>query len=115
MTLIEKQKTFLQLLPRLIDFIYKSGYEGTIGQAHRPIEVAKYYSENGNGVANSLHCLKLAIDLNLFKNGKYLVRTEDYRTIGEYWETLSGPGFKCCWGGHFQDGNHFSIEHNGVR
>ncbi|HBJ0947911.1 TPA: M15 family metallopeptidase, partial [Escherichia coli] len=32
---------------------------------------------------------------------------------GEYWESLGGS-----WGGRFKsrpDGNHFSLEHNGVR
>ncbi|EJY8354924.1 M15 family metallopeptidase, partial [Cronobacter sakazakii] len=49
----------------------------------------------------------------LFINGKYATRTEDYLPLGEYWESLGGS-----WGGRFKtnpDGNHFSLEHNGVR
>ncbi|MGO3686517.1 MAG: M15 family metallopeptidase, partial [Proteus vulgaris] len=44
---------------------------------------------------------------------KYLTATSDYKELGEYWESLGGS-----WGGRFKtrpDGNHFSLEHNGVR
>jgi hypothetical protein len=58
--------------------------------------------------ANSLHKDRLAIDLNLFKNQDYLKSTEDYLPLGEYWESIGG-----AWGGRFNDGNHFSLEHNG--
>ncbi|MFQ9337054.1 MAG: M15 family metallopeptidase [Varibaculum sp.] len=53
------------------------------------------------------------MDFNLFVNGQYKTRTEDYLPLGEYWESLGG-----AWGGRFKsrpDGNHFSLEHNGVR
>lgn len=82
----------------LILFAYESGYELTFGDAwahegHKP---------------NSNHYIRLAIDLNLFKNGKWLTRTEDHLSLGEYWESIGG-----CWGGRFDDGNHYSLEHKG--
>lgn len=55
----------------------------------------------------------LAVDFNLFVNGQYKTDTADYLPLGEYWESLGGT-----WGGRFKsrpDGNHFSLEHNGVR
>ncbi|EOT8011848.1 TPA: M15 family metallopeptidase, partial [Escherichia coli] len=61
---------------------------------------------------NSLHTLRLAVDFNLFINGKYQADTDAYRPLGEYWESIGGT-----WGGRFSraDGNHFSLEHNGVK
>lgn len=57
---------------------------------------------------NSCHYYKLAADLNLFKDGRYLTKTEDHKPFGEYWESLGG-----AWGGHFGDANHYSLEHGG--
>ena len=59
---------------------------------------------------NSLHYIRLAIDLNLFEAGKYLRSSKDHAVLGLYWESLGGS-----WGGRFGDGNHYSLEHKGVR
>jgi hypothetical protein len=65
------------------------------------------------GRKNSLHKLKLAIDIDLFdKDLNYLQETEDHRIFGEYWESLHPD---CSWGGHFNDGNHYSIKYRGKR
>lgn len=84
-----------------------------IGEVQRTPECAALNAKKGTGIANSLHTQRLAVDLNLFVNGKYMTDTKDYLPLGEYWETLGGT-----WGGRFKsrpDGNHFSLEHNGVR
>lgn len=99
----------------LFNFIENEGYELTLGEAWRPPETARLYEQQGKGISSSLHCARLAIDLNLFRRGQYLTDTESYRLAGEYWESLSVDGCRHCWGGHFGDGNHFSIEHNGVK
>jgi hypothetical protein len=62
---------------------------------------------------NSLHYEGLAIDIDLFKDGKYLTQTEDHRVFGEFWEGLHQD---CRWGGRFKgcpDGNHYSINYQG--
>ena len=60
---------------------------------------------------NSLHYEGLAVDIDLCdKNGKYLMNTEDHEEFGEYWESLDP---KCCWGGRFHDGNHYSVTYQG--
>lgn len=115
MNLIQKQKAFPILLCRLIEHASKEGYEVTLGEAWRPPEMARIYAEKGKGIPNSLHAIRLAIDINLFRDGDFLTRTDDYGLVGEFWESLSSPDCRCIWGGRFQDGNHFSIEHNGVR
>lgn len=87
----------------------------TFGEAWRSPETAEVYKQKGKGISNSLHWERLAVDLNLFKDGKLLQETEDYRRAGELWEDMSCDEFECCWGGRFGDGNHFSILHEGVR
>lgn len=102
----------MALLPALITFAYQNGYELTGGQLHRSDEEAERLARLGLGIKNSVHRLKLAIDLNLFKDGKYLSSTESHRFLGEFWESLNPL---CRWGGRFGDGNHYSLEHNGVK
>jgi hypothetical protein len=56
------------------------------------------------------HKQRLAIDLNLFKGGVYQTSSEAHRPLGEWWEKQGG-----CWGGRWNDGNHYSFEHNGCK
>jgi hypothetical protein len=63
---------------------------------------------------NSLHHIGLAADLNLYWEGKYLSRSVDHRELGEWWEKLGDTlGLPLCWGGRFNDGNHYSLEWQG--
>lgn len=93
------------------------GYQVTLGEAYRTEEQSKIYADSGVGISNSLHRIRLAIDLNLFKNGKYLTDSKDYEPLGEWWESMSCQDYTLCWGGRFlkQDGNHFSMGHVGVK
>lgn len=108
----QKQSEFAYDVGLLIQKAYELGYEVTLAEAERPAWVAEVYAAFDRGIRNSLHIQKLAIDLNLFRDGDWLTKTEDYRELGEYWESLRDGN---CWGGRFGDGNHFSREHNGVR
>jgi hypothetical protein len=103
MSLSKKQQDFARHVADLIHQIYARGYACTFGHAYRcqdcPI-----------GMTDSVHKSRLAVDLNLFKDGEYLTDTEDYRQFGMYWEAL---GEHNRWGGAWDDGNHFSYEHQG--
>lgn len=114
---LNKQFVFARLIPDLIVYAFSQGYQVTLGEAWRSPETCELYAKAGRGVSNSLHRRRLAIDLNLFKDGKYLTASHDYKFLGDYWKSLSGLGYRCCWGGDFesQDGNHFSIENLGIR
>lgn len=112
MKLRQKQSLFLQLVAHLIDFAYSEGYELTFGEAWRSPEEALRLSKIKVGIRRSLHCDRLAVDLLLFKNGVYLTKSEAYLELGMFWESLHP---ECAWGGHFQDGNHFSMMHDGRR
>lgn len=108
-TLGAKQRRFVKMIGQLIQWSYDNGYELTFGDAYRDPRVHGAVGEKKSySSANSLHKEKLAVDFNLFKGGKYLDRTEDHKPLGEYWESIGG-----AWGGRFNDGNHYSLEHNG--
>lgn len=114
MTLREKQSLFVSLIAHLITFTYEQGYELTFGDAFRSKEESIRLNKLGLGIVNSLHSVRLAIDFNLFKNGKYLTDSDDYLELGMFWESLNPL---CAWGGRFtnRDGNHFSIMHEGKK
>lgn len=99
----EKQAQFAQMVARLIQKAAELGYEVTLGDAYRDPRVPY-------GHPKSLHRLRLAIDLNLFRNGQLLEGTEDHRLLGEWWESIGGT-----WGGRFNDGNHYSLAHGGMQ
>lgn len=117
LTLNQKQALFTKLIAHLIDYLNHHGFDVVFAEAYRTPAQAAQNAKDGIGIANSLHTLRLAIDLLLFKDGTYLKDSKDYKIAGEFWKSLSGPDYLCCWGGDFKkpDGDHFSIEHNGTR
>jgi hypothetical protein len=110
MTLRQKQSLFASLVPGLIEFAITEGYEITFGETYRSPEEAARLAKLGVGIKNSLHTLRLAIDLNLFRNGVYLATDAAHQPLGAFWELLHPL---CRWGGRFGDGNHYSLEHAG--
>lgn len=112
MTLSEKQRKFTVMIGRLIEWADKNGYGLTFGEAYRTPEQAQLNAKNGKGIANSLHTQRLAVDFNLFIDNQYQTDSAAYKPLGEFWESIGG-----AWGGRFSkpDGNHFSLEHNGVK
>lgn len=111
-TLSSKQMLFTQNLAKLIQYIKAQGYECALKEVYRPPKMAEWYAKMGLGISNSVHCAGLAADLAIFKDGKYLTNSQDYYFAGAYWKTLDPLN---RWGGDFksQDGNHFSMFHEG--
>ena len=108
MTLREKQSLFAAKVPGLIVKAISLGFEVTLGEVYRSPEEAERLAKAGKGIARSLHCDKLAIDINLFKDGKYLSSGKKHKELGEWWEAQGG-----AWGGRFGDPNHYSLEWKG--
>lgn len=104
-TLRQVQSEFARLVPRLIDKAFELGFEVTLGDAYRDPRVPY-------GHLFSAHKKRLAIDLNLFRNGVFLEATEEHRELGEWWKQQHELA---RWGGDFHDGNHYSFEWGGVR
>jgi D-alanyl-D-alanine carboxypeptidase len=121
MTLIEKQHLFMRLLGEFLVWVYQQpGYALAGGELQRKQAQALLNAAAGVGIANSLHLRGLAIDLMLFIEGVYQTNSEAYRPLGEKWKSMHplarwGGDFKDPRGNPKPDGDHFSIEHEGVR
>lgn len=105
MRLSDRQKQHARNIAKLVLWLFENGYEATYGDAYRDQRSHGKYGEAGPyGARYSNHKLRCANDLNLFKDGVYLQETDDYREVGEKWESLSPYN---RWGGRYSDGNHF--------
>ena len=120
MKLSEAQREFARHISFLIQHMDIAGYECTFGDAYRSPRSHGGMGEKGPyGRATSAHKQRLAVDLNLFKDGKYLTETADYKTMGDYWKALNNSN---VWGGDIDfdndgfgdDGNHFSRRYGGI-
>jgi|SRR5882672_2392524 len=113
-TLGQRQRRFLPLVAKLIDWAYAQGFELTAGELYRTPEQAALNAAKGSGIAHSLHTQRLAVDLQLFKDGIYLTDPTAYRPLGEFWKTLDPDA---AYGGDFKsiDADHFSLSWNGVK
>jgi len=106
----QKQSEFALNVVKLLKFMDDRGYEFTLGEVYRPSYVQRFLIKIGKSwTKNSQHSLKLAIDVNLFKNGKYLSSSSAHHECGKYWESLS---LYNVWGGRFRDGNHYEMRHD---
>jgi hypothetical protein len=109
--LLIKQQQFSIMIAKMIVWAYEHDYTITLGEAYRTPEQAELNAKKGIGIANSLHTLRLAMDLNVFRHGIWLTHSMDLAELGLEWERMGGT-----WGGRFKkpDGNHFSLEYDGV-
>lgn len=108
------QEEFAQSVAKLIAHAPSLGYTVTLGEAYRTPEQALLNAQHGTGIVHSLHTLRLAIDLNFFKDNAYVADGSHLADVGQWWKAL-GPRY--CWGGDFTtrpDGNHFSLSPDGV-
>lgn len=119
MSLRKKQSEFVLMVAKLINFAADQGYSLTFGDAYRdPRSHGAQGEKRSYGRRTSAHKQRLAIDFNLFKDGKYLRLTSDHEPLGVYWESLGGT-----WGGRWRgqggtpsyDGNHYSLEFYGIK
>jgi len=120
MTLRETQSEFIIDVAKLIFWANDNGYKLTGGELYRTKnqQFLYYYGFNllfdgflklvkgkrRSKTMSSKHLNRLAIDLNLFINGRLTYNREDYKPLGEYWESLNP---KNVWGGRFDDTDHF--------
>jgi hypothetical protein len=99
--LLDDQQRFFEMLCRWGIAAYARGYKCTFGDAYRDPRVNFPYSFPG-----SFHGKRLAADVNLFKDGKWLTTFDEWEEMGRLWITLGGT-----WGGEFPkvDPNHLSL------
>ena len=108
MKLWEQQAQFAQDIATLIKYIGEQGYHCTFSDAYRDPIMAAIYAKEHKGIKDSLHCKRLAVDLNIFdpKGNFITLDTPMYEQFGLFWEKLDSYN---RWGGHFarRDYNHF--------
>lgn len=95
-SLLQRQQQFTEAVAGLLLKAFSLGFGITLGDAYRDPRCPY-------GSMSSKHHRRLAIDLNLFKDGTYLRDTSDHAQLGSYWESIGG-----IWGGHIGDGNHYA-------
>lgn len=98
------QQTFLSNITKLMDTIYnKTGFTVSIDHSVRlPVD-------RKTDTISILREAKLAVNLNLFKNGVYLTKDEDYTELGQLWKTLD---HRNIWGGDYGYGCIFGMLDN---
>ena len=109
-TLGDRQRRFTRMVADLISWAYANGYELTFGDAYRDPRVFGIAGETrGYGHPYSNHKIRLAIDLNLFRDGRFLSQGEAHAPLHDFWESIGGapriPG----------DMNHYSLSWEGRR
>jgi len=109
MTLGEMQEHFLMdMLPALLAELKRLGLKARGGDLFRdPRLHGEIGEQKGYGHKNSCHKLKLAIDINLVKDGK--LTEEGHDLLHDFWDTIGGaPRIP-------HDMNHYSLEYKGMR
>ena len=102
LSLGRKQELFARLYCEHIVWLYSLNYQVRMGDV---------LAHDGH-MENSLHYIKLAGDINLFRDGEYLKSTADHKFSGDKWKKRHPL---CRWGGDFRakDGGHYSLTHEG--
>lgn len=105
MTSSNDQFAFLKDFIKLIDFAISVGFKVTFGETMRTPEQQKIYFDTGRSkTMNSRHLVKMAGDLNFFKDNIYINSLPAKQAIiilapvGHFWESLSPLN---RWGGNF--------------
>jgi hypothetical protein len=113
MRLGEKQELFARLYAEHLVWLHSlPGVETRLGDVFATIGHRK----------GSNHYKKLAGDINLFIDGEWITTSEGHQFSGEKWESRHEL---CRWGGNWDkddypgepgedDGNHYSLIHNGA-
>ncbi len=111
MRLGEKQELFAMLFVEHCVWLLMRGYK---------IRFGDIFAREGHRDGSN-HYIKLAGDLNLFLDDKFLTKTLDHMQSGLMWESRHEL---CRWGGNWDkdshpgepgenDGNHYSLIHEG--
>jgi hypothetical protein len=108
--LVKKQQDFAIAIAKLILYAAEIGLPVTLGDAYRDPRVHGAMGVKiGYSLANSCHKIRLAVDLNIIKDGK-IADISEYKKLQEYWRTHLGGSALIE-----SDSNHFSWEHEGFR
>lgn len=109
MSLVAEQAAFLLDMCKLVQHATSLGFTLTAGELYRTPEQQEIYMKTGRSqTMNSLHLKRLAVDFNIFKDGKLVGDKATLAPLGAYWESLNPLN---SWGGNGKklvDCPHFS-------
>lgn len=98
MSKVAEQHLFMMDIVRLLQFAWNKGFVTTFGEAFRTQEQQEIYVKTGKSkTLDSYHLKRLALDLNIFKDGRLATKAE-CDVLGKFWEDLDP---KNRWGGNF--------------
>lgn len=109
MSMVSEQAAFLLDMCKLIQYATERGFTLTAGELYRTPEQQEIYLKTGrSSTMNSLHLKRLAVDFNIFRDGKLVGDKTILAPLGAYWESLHPLN---SWGGNGRklvDTPHFS-------
>ena len=100
MGLVTKQNEFARMMALLILYAQEREIQVTIGDVYRSEEEqARKLAQGLSKTMDSAHRNRLAVDLNLFCDGKWITDKEHpaFRILGEFWENVGGE-WSSRWG-----------------
>lgn len=116
--LLRDQNTFVTNVIKLLSYIQGAGYTVSFGAFYRTEAQEEEYRKLGlSHTTHSLHPMRLATDLNIFRDGALITNAERLQLFGNYWVSLHPQN---RWGGdwnkdgntkdeHFVDSCHFEM------
>jgi hypothetical protein len=109
MSFVTIQAEFLLDVCRLVQHATGIGFTLTAGELYRTPEQQEIYMKTGRSqTMDSLHLKRLAVDFNIFRDGKLVGSKAALAPLGAYWESLNPLN---SWGGNGKklvDCPHFS-------
>ena len=115
MTLSEQQCDFLAMVAKLINELERNDIK--VIEWYRSVEQEAKNIANGTShlkrPEDCKHCVGLAVDLGIIKDGKLSLSRADYDDLGEAWESMGG-----FWGRRWTsfnngDGDYFHFQYTG--
>ena len=89
MKLSEKQQLFTRNIALLILYAHSLGYGLSFGTAWRsPVEQQRLFREGLSRALSSQHISRLAVDLQIFRNGQLCLEWSRIKELGDYWQKL---------------------------
>lgn len=117
--MLKEQSIFAFNVAALLSAFQIREYQISFGEAYRtPEQEAIDISKGISKTSNSMHLKRLAIDLNIFKNGVQVTDAKELIEFGNYWRSLNTLN---RWGGDwnkngiatdekFSDPSHFEMQ-----
>lgn len=105
-----RQGVFAANVAKLIQFVNESGWYVTFGEAYRTQYQQDEYLRTGKSKAKySQHQSRLAVDFNLFVDGKLSSCKDDYKPLADFWQSLDPDNRAGYYFKSLNDPYHFEM------